>query len=44
MAAIGDGWATNAWIQAGWITGAWFAALAALGSIVPIITRRRRCR
>ena len=23
MAAIGDGWATDAWVEVGWTTGAW---------------------
>ena len=30
MAAIGPGWATDAWIEAGWIAGAWGAVIAAL--------------
>jgi hypothetical protein len=23
MAAIGEGWADGAWVQASWVTGAW---------------------
>lgn len=47
--AIGDGWIAGAWIMDGWVAapapgGAWAVGGAVLGSIVPIITRRRRCR
>jgi len=30
MAAIGDGWETDAWIEAGWVTGAWLVGAAAI--------------
>lgn len=30
MAAIGDGWETDAWIEAGWATGAWLVGAAAV--------------
>ena len=41
MAAIGPGWATDAWIEAGWIAGAWAAVVAAVAGL-PWIRRRRR--
>ena len=28
MAAIGPGWATDAWVEASWVSGAWGAAVA----------------
>ena len=30
MAAIGDGWETDAWIEAGWVTGAWLVGAVAV--------------
>ena len=42
MAAIGDGWATDAWVEAGWITGAWATVVAAVGRMIVRIRRRRR--
>lgn len=33
MAAIGTGWADDAWVEAGWITGAWSAVVVAAGRI-----------
>ena len=41
MAAIGTGWATDAWIEAGWITGAWSTAVAVAGA-APSALRKRR--
>lgn len=44
MAAIGDGWADGAWIEASWISGAWAAVAAAVGEweMIPPWKKHRR--
>lgn len=39
MAAIGDGWETDAWIEGGWVTGAWL-----VGVVAPILQFLRPLR
>lgn len=36
MAAIGEGWATDAWVQAGWVTGAWATVAVVLQFLRPL--------
>ena len=42
MAAIGPGWATDAWIEASWIDTAWGAVVAAVSAGVYAFYMKRR--
>ena len=37
MAAIGDGWTTNAWVEAGWVTASAPGGAWAVGAVAPVV-------